>query len=54
MFEKYPAGTLNVTISKFYYGKEKKTRSYTNTISFLVEARKLHGEDFMGTNDPYM
>ncbi|KAI8974899.1 C2 domain-containing protein [Pilobolus umbonatus] len=33
MFEKYPAGTLHVTV---------------------IEAKELHGEDFVGKNDPYI
>lgn len=55
MFSKNPAGVLSVTISKCLYNKPLLLFTFILTrLRFLVEARKLHGEDFMGKNDPYV
>ncbi|RCI03570.1 hypothetical protein CU098_012954, partial [Rhizopus stolonifer] len=49
MFSKYPGGTLAVTISKLVMD----VLNVYLTL-FVVEARKLHGEDLIGKNDPYV
>jgi hypothetical protein len=55
MFDKYPAGILTITISKyFFFPFSIPSKHLTRCHFFIVEASKLHGKDIMGKNDPYV
>jgi hypothetical protein len=58
MFDKYPSGVLNVTVSKYhictFFIQIKQMVDMSSSSFFLVEGRKLKDKDLIGQNDPYV